>query len=203
MKQLIVFTVLAVLLIPNPAGAEPSRACQAVGVAVGAAVGYPAGGQFHPWAGAVTAAVGAFLGHETLSEPCQQTWDSFEQFMTDWGNSMAPNDHDEFYEWFVDNYCNGDPQACAPASIDCGPFSVDCNNPNPFQDQPWNCNDYFECSYPILAVTKPQGYSANDFIDGSLFVSLSYSTGTWEFQNHGHLIGINYNEPPPGENDPY
>lgn len=147
------------------------------------------------------AAVGGWAGLEFLSEPCQEAWDSFDDYMTTWGKAMAIDDIDEAYEEFVDLYCGGEPLNCAPLSVSCAPFQIDCQE-NPWHRNPWDC--HLECMFTLTANTMPNGRSVNDLANALTFISLSSTVGYWDTQNHGYLIGV-YPDPtpPPGSNEIY
>lgn len=193
-----VWIVIVVSLFPisEVKADPPSVGCQAVSIAIGAAVGYGGvislGGTAASLAGVVSPAVTAYLGAHALSQPCDDLTEAVHDHLELISESMGPVDYQEF----VENHCGGNPYNCAPLNTSGDPFG----DPNPWNQQ---CYWSIDCTTKIMLQTKPQGFSVNDLISAGTFIDYSLYSGSWQFTSYGYLIGYSDPTPPPGHTDPY
>lgn len=176
----ILFTAL---LLPRPAEAQISEACQTIavgGVAAGAA-------RFL----SMTTPAGAFMGTVAMlgtgfamDTPCDNVESIFDP-----PTEVAPF-HQQYY-YAVPSEIRSQIEVTYCLGYICPDPVTDNSRDDPVDEQiPAECQEQpADCAEELLRHRLGNSFTPRQFLDALTFISLSYDGGYWKTQEYGYLIG--------------
>ncbi|RZQ55692.1 hypothetical protein CWI82_09975 [Pseudidiomarina tainanensis] len=178
-RKLVIGCLLFTLLFSRPVFADEadeiegiSLGCQVTSVFIGGAL-VNAGLRMYNLSQSVSsgiAAVSGAFGPNVLDEVCDATAEE----MLRYARSHAPIDYDSY----ISENCNGDPFGCTDPSLIVN--SNSCSTYVLCPDSPLNCSSFIVCIDPMLG---ENGFSTNDLIAATNYLSTSWLQGFWHSPN--------------------